>query len=160
MSNPHHDPLRRHLLELLGGGSAHIGFDDAVAGLDPADYGKKLPNVPHSAWDLLEHMRIAQADILAFTRDARHKSPAWPDGYWPTQPATQQRWAKSVESFKADRATFLAIVEDPATDVLAPLPRGTGQTVAREAMLLVDHTAYHLGQLIILRRGLGAWKED
>jgi hypothetical protein len=159
MPHKDHDPLRTHLLEVLGKGGAHVDFAKAVAGLDPKYYGMKLPHVPHSPWDLLEHMRIAQSDILAFTRDARHQSPPWPDGYWPTDPPTPARWTDSVKHFNSDRAAFIAIVKDPATDLLAPLPHGDGQTVAREAMLLADHTAYHLGQLIIVRRGLGAWED-
>jgi uncharacterized damage-inducible protein DinB len=153
------NPLKDHLLELLGEGGAHIDFTHAIADLDPKYYNSKVPNVPHSPWDLLEHMRIAQADILAFTEDARHKSPKWPDEYWPTEAATPARWTKTVKSFNADRAAFIAIIKDPATDLLAPFPHGQGQTVAREAMLLADHTAYHLGQLTILRRALGAWTD-
>jgi hypothetical protein len=155
------DPLRRHLLELLGKGGAHADFASAVADLEPRFYGKRLPHVPHSPWDLLEHLRIAQWDILEFTRDARHESPKWPDAYWPDKSVvpTAAHWSKSVSAFNDDRAAFIAIVEDPGTDLLAPLPHGDGQTVAREAMLLADHCGYHLGQLIIVRRGLGAWKD-
>jgi uncharacterized damage-inducible protein DinB len=159
MAHKQTDPLRTHLLELLGKGGAHADFARAVADMDPKYFNKKIPGVPHSSWDLLEHMRIAQWDILAFTRDARHKSPTWPDGYWPTEPATPARWAKAVKTFNDDRAAFTTLVKDPATDLLARLPHGDGQTVAREAMLLADHTAYHLGQLIIVRRALGAWKD-
>ncbi len=151
--------LRTHLLELLGKGGAHADFASAVADLDAKHLNQKLPNVPHSAWGLVEHMRIAQADILAFSRDARHQSPKWPQGYWPTVEGTAAKWAESVTSFTADRAAFIAMIEDSDADLLAPFPHGKGQTLAREAMLLADHTAYHLGQLIIVRRGLGAWSE-
>ncbi|HEX4125226.1 MAG TPA: DinB family protein [Tepidisphaeraceae bacterium] len=154
-----HDPLREHLLELLGPGGAHADFDRAVGGLAAKFYNAKLPNVPHSPWDLLEHLRLAQRDILEFTKDPRHESPPWPEGYWPKKPATAKEWKKSIAAFKADRAAMLAIVTNPKTDLLAPLPHGQGQTVAREAMLLADHCGYHLGQLILLRRALGAWKD-
>jgi hypothetical protein len=153
------DPLRTHLLELLGKGGAHADYDRAVADLAPRFYNTKATNIPHSAWDQLEHMRIAQADILAFSQDARHKSPIWPDEYWPTKPATPASWKKSIVTFKADRDTFVKFIKNPKNDLLAPIPHSEGQTPAREAMLLADHTAYHLGQLILLRRHLGAWRE-
>ncbi len=153
--------LREHLLELLGKGGAHADFASAVADLPAARRGEKLPGVPHTAWRLVEHMRIAQQDILAFTRDARHVSPKWPDNYWPAEdaPPSASAWAASITAFTDDRAAMIAIVEDPHNDLLAPLPHGQGQTIAREAMLLADHTAYHIGQLILLRRALGAWKD-
>jgi hypothetical protein len=154
-----HDPLREHLLELLGPGGAHADFDRAVSGLAAKFYNAKLANVPHSPWDMLEHLRIAQRDILEFTKDARHQSPPWPEGYWPKKPAGEKDWKKSVAAFKADRKKMIAILTNAKTDLLAPLPHGQGQTVAREAMLLADHCAYHLGQLILLRRALGAWKD-
>jgi hypothetical protein len=154
-----HDLLREHLLELLGPGGAHADFARAVGGLAPKFYNAKLANVPHSPWDMLEHLRIAQRDILEFTKDARHKSPPWPEGYWPKKPAKGKDWDKSVAAFKADRKKMLAIVADAKTDLLAPLAHGQGQSIAREAMLLTDHCGYHLGQLILLRRALGAWKD-
>lgn len=154
-----HDPLREHLLELLGPGGAHADFGRAVGGLAATFYNATLPNVPHSPWDLLEHLRIAQQDILEFTKDARHESPSWPDGYWPKNPATPASWKKSIAAFESDRAEMLSIVKNPKVELLAPLPHGRGQTVAREAMLLADHCSYHLGQLILLRRGLGAWRD-
>ena len=156
------DPLREHLLELLGDGGAHVHFDKAVADLPVALRGKKIAHVPHTAWRLVEHMRITQQDILAFTKDARHKSPDWPDGYWPEgdEPPTARAWSECIAAFDADRKAMLSIVRDREKDLLAPLPHGDGQTIAREAMLLADHTAYHVGQLIVLRRALGAWKDE
>jgi hypothetical protein len=153
--------LREHLLELLGPGGAHAPFDKAVKGLPPKLRGVKAPPSPHTAWRLVEHMRIAQEDILEFTRDARHQSPPWPDGYWPQgdAPPDEKAWRESIEKFRADRKAMIAIVKDPKSDLLAPLPHGQGQTIAREAMLLADHTAYHVGQLILLRQVLGAWEE-
>jgi hypothetical protein len=155
------DKLREHLLELLGPGGAHVSFEKAIAGLPEKLRGAKPRGVPHSPWRLLEHLRIAQEDILKFTQDARHKSPPWPEGYWPDgdAPPDAKAWDRALRAYRADRKAMIEIVKDPATDLLAPLPHGTGQTVAREAMLLTDHTAYHVGQLIIVRRALGAWKD-
>jgi len=153
--------LREHLLELLGKGGAHADFASAVADLPTDRRGEKLPGVPHTAWRLVEHMRITQLDILEFTRDARHVSPKWPDEYWPADdaPPSAKAWTASIAAYQKDRAAMIAIVEDTKNDLLAVLPHGKGQTIAREAMLLADHTAYHVGQLILLRRALGAWKE-
>jgi hypothetical protein len=153
--------LRQHLLELLGKGNAHADYASAVANLPEAKRGEKLPGVPHTAWRLAEHMRITQLDILEFTRDAQHESPSWPDGYWPPHdaPPGEKAWTASIASFKKDRAAMIAIIQDEMNDLFAPLPHGQGQTIAREAMLMADHTAYHIGQLILLRRAIGAWKD-
>jgi hypothetical protein len=161
---PSSDPqkkLREHLVELLGPGGAHVSFDKAIAGLPAKLRGKKPSNIPHSPWRLVEHMRIAQEDILEFTRDARHESPEWPEEYWPDgdAPPSAKAWDEAIRKYRADRKAMIAIVRSSKTDLLAPLPHGQGQTVAREAMLLSDHTAYHLGQFIIVRRALGAWKD-
>jgi hypothetical protein len=154
--------LRDYLLELLRGGSAHVTFDRAVAGLPAKLRGGKPVGQPHTPWRLVEHMRIAQWDILEFTRNPRHVSPEWPDGYWPKgdAPPGAKAWSDSLRSYRADLKAMQKIIADKNTDLLAPIPHGQGQTVAREAMLLADHTAYHLGQLIVVRRLLGAWAED
>ena len=154
--------LREHLLYLLKGGGAHLDFDKAIAGLPAELRGAKPEGVPHTPWRLLEHMRIAQRDILEFSRDARHASPPWPEGYWPSgdAPPDEQAWDRSVAAFRADLKAMQDLVADPATDLLAPLPHGQGQTALREALLVADHNAYHLGQLVIVRRLLGAWKDE
>jgi hypothetical protein len=154
--------LRDHLLELLQGGSAHVPFDRAVANLPPKLRGGKPLGQPHTPWRLVEHMRIAQWDILEFTRNPRHVSPQWPDDYWPKgdAPPSAKAWSDSLRAFRADLKAMQKIISDKNIDLLAPIPHGQGQTVAREAMLLADHTAYHLGQLIVVRRLLGAWPED
>ncbi|HUA85441.1 MAG TPA: DinB family protein [Bryobacteraceae bacterium] len=154
------DPLREHLLNLLKGGNAHADFDSAVKGLPVELRGKRPKGSPYSPWQLLEHLRIAQWDILEFSRDANHQSPKWPEGYWPKTPAppTAGAWAKSVKQFRQDLTAMCALVEDPATDLFARIPHGDGQTVLREALLVADHNAYHLGQLVLLRRLLGGWK--
>lgn len=159
-SHGREDILREHLLELLDGGGAHLAFDAAVANLPPKLRGAKPPGQPHTPWRVVEHIRLAQWDILEFVRNPAHKSPAWPDGYWPQDdaPPDAAAWSKSLAAFRADLADLKALVDDPAADLLRPLPHGQGQTLAREAMLAADHTAYHLGQLVLLRRLLGAWK--
>jgi hypothetical protein len=154
--------LRQHLDYLLSGGGAHLDFDKAIAGLPPAKRGVRAPNSPHTAWWLLEHLRIAQSDILEFSRNPKHKSPDWPAGYWPQgdAPPDDKAWDKSVAAFKADLAAMRALVNDPKTDLFAKIPHGDGQTILREALLVADHNAYHLGQLVSLRRTIGAWDEE
>jgi hypothetical protein len=154
--------LREHLDYLLGGGGAHLDFDKAIAGLPPELRGVRAANTPHTAWRLLEHLRIAQWDILEFSRNPKHASPEWPAGYWPAgdAPPDDAAWGRSVAAFRADLAAMRALVNDPRTDLFARLPHGDGQTVLREALLVADHNAYHLGQLVFLRRALGAWDGD
>jgi hypothetical protein len=151
--------LRDHLLYLLRGGGAHLDFDAAVADLPPNLRGAKPAGQPHTPWRILEHLRLAQWDILEFSRNPRHVSPPFPDGYWPAGdvPPDAGAWDKSVAAFRADLKAMQDLVADPATDLFAPIPGGQGQTVLREALLVADHNAYHLGQLVLLRRLLGAW---
>jgi hypothetical protein len=158
MSAP--DALRAHVIELLQGGHAHAAFDAALSGFPVEQAGQKPDDAPHAAWQLLEHMRIAQEDILEFSRNPKHISPKWPEGYWPERDAPQakQDWSQSVRSFRADLKAMVELVGDPANDLLAPFPHGKGQTLLREALLVADHNSYHLGQFVMLRRLLGAWK--
>ena len=150
--------LRKHLLELLNGGHAHATFDVAIRNLPTALRGKRPKGAEHSAWEVLEHIRIAQWDILEFSRDAAHQSPEWPSGYWPPAPAPHdaKAWDKSVRAFRRDLKAMSDLVADPATDLYAKIPHGNGQTILREALLVADHNAYHLGELVLLRRLLGA----
>jgi hypothetical protein len=160
MSHDQVTALREHLVSLLSGKEAHLDFDRAVADL-PADLrGRRVPGVPHTAWRLLEHMRIAQWDILEFSRNPKHVSPTFPEGYWPAgdAPAKPADWDRSIKSFRNDLKEMQELVADP-TDLFAPLPHGQGQTVLREALLVADHNAYHLGQLVVVRRALGAWSD-
>lgn len=152
--------LRQHVLNLLKGGSAHTTFDDAVEDFPSELRGKKPKGAEHSAWQLLEHLRIAQLDILEFSRNPAHKSPSWPDGYWPatTAPPDNEAWDKSVRAFHRDFSELCALVADESVDLFAKIPHGDGQTVLREALLTADHNAYHIGQLVLVRRLLGAWK--
>jgi hypothetical protein len=151
--------LRQHLLELLKGESAHAGFQDAIRDFPAELRGKRPKGAPHSPWEVLEHMRIAQWDILEFSRDSKHTSPKWPEGYWPEspEPPDAKAWDRSVHTFCQELQSMCALVADDATDLYARLPHGDGQTVLREALLVADHNAYHLGQLVLLRRMLGAW---
>ena len=153
------DVLREHLLYLLKGGGAHLSFEDAIADLPEDLRGANVEGVPHTPWRLLEHMRIAQWDILEFSRNPKHVSPKFPDGYWPDSdaPPTANAWDECVEAFRADLKAMQDLVANPATDLFAPIPHGDGQTILREALLVADHNAYHLGQLVVLRRCLGAW---
>src|SRR5262245_48902683 len=153
--------LRQHLLELLRGGSAHLTFDQAVADLPPAVRGVRASGTTHTAWRLVEHLRIAQWDILEFSRNPRHVSPEFPTGYWPKDdaPPDAQAWDRSVAAFRADLQAMQDLVADPATDLFARIAHGDGQTILRETLLVADHNAYHIGQLVIVRRTLGAWKD-
>lgn len=154
--------VREHLLYLLRGGGAHIDFETAIAGLPAELRGANPPGVPHTPWRLLEHMRLAQWDILEFSRNPRHLSPKFPDGYWPPgdAPPDDSAWDESVASFRSDLKALQDLVTDPRNDLLTPFPHGEGQTLLREALLVADHNAYHLGQLVVLRRTLGAWPAD
>lgn len=154
------EPLRKHLVSLLKDANAHATFDDAVANLPTDMRGKKVRGSPYTAWMLLEHLRIAQWDILEFSRNPKHGSPEWPAGYWPQEsaPPSRSSWDDSVSSFHADLKAMQKLIADPKTDLYARIPWGTGQTILREALLVADHNAYHVGELILLRRLLGAWK--
>jgi uncharacterized damage-inducible protein DinB len=155
------EALRQHVLDLLRGRNAHADFDTVMADFPSRLRGVKPPGAGHTGWQLLEHMRIAQSDILEFSRDAKHKSPPWPEGYWPKTeaPPAAASWNNSLRSFRADLKAMAKLVADKKTDLFAKIPHGTGQTILREALLVADHNAYHLGQVVVLRRLLGAWKE-
>jgi hypothetical protein len=151
--------LRKQLVWLLGGGHAHAGFESTIRGLPAKVQGAKVKGAPYTAWELLEHMRLAQWDILEFSRDPKHVSPVFPSGYWPqTKAPLQGAWEKSVRQFRADLKAMERLVANPKTDLFARIPHGDGQTILREALLVADHNAYHLGQLVMLRRLLGVWK--
>jgi hypothetical protein len=151
--------LREHLADLLTGGGAHASFDAAVARFPASLRGASHSQAPYTAWELLEHMRIAQRDILEFSRNPAHVSPEWPAGYWPRSktPPSARAWAQSVKAFQDDLRAMISLVKNRRTDLFARIPHGDGQTVLREALLVADHNAYHLGQLILLRKLLKAW---
>jgi hypothetical protein len=152
--------IREHLLSLLKGGNAHATFKQAIEDFPEKLRGAKPDNLPYSAWQLLEHLRIAQWDILEFSRDAKHKSPDWPGGYWPKTdaPPTESAWDKSVKQFQSDLKEMEKLVKNPKTDLYAKIPHGDGQTILREAILVADHNAYHIAEIVMLRRLLGCWK--
>jgi hypothetical protein len=156
---PNDAALRQHLLDLLQGGNAHASLKDALEDFPAELRGQRPKGAPHSPWEVLEHMRIAQWDILEFSRDANHKSPDFPDGYWPKspEPPDPKAWDRSVHSLCQDLQTMCALIADDETDLFARIPHGDGQTILREALVTADHNAYHLGQLLLLRRTLGAW---
>jgi len=160
MSDHADQSLRQNLEYLISGGGAHAKFEDVIKGIPAKLRGTKPKGFPHSAWMLVEHMRIAQRDILEFSRDRNHKSPNWPEGYWPksAEPPSAAAWNKSIEQFRTDQKAMLDLVADPKTDLFAKIPWGDGQTILREALLVADHNAYHLAQIVDVRRLLGAWK--
>jgi len=153
--------LRKHLVDLLEGGNAHVKFDDVIENFPAELRGQKPANLPHSAWMLFEHMRIAQWDILEFSRNRKHKSPAWPKGYWPAtnDPPSEPQWNASIKQFRSDLKEMEDLVKNSRTDLFAKIPWGDGQTILREALLVADHNAYHLAQIVDVRRLLGAWGE-
>jgi hypothetical protein len=150
--------LREHLLYLLKDGGAHADFDSAIKGLPVALRGKRPKGAEHSPWEILEHLRLAQWDILEFSTNAKYESHKWPDDYWPKSPAppNHKAWSKSVRAFRDDLNAMCKLVE--SADLFAKIPHGDGQTVLREALLVADHNAYHVGQMVLARRLLGAWK--
>lgn len=153
------DPLRTHLARLLDWQDAHASFDAAVAGLAPEHRGTRPAGLPHSPWELVEHIRLAQHDILDFCRNPDYVELAWPADYWPpgAAPPSPEAWEESVAAAGRDREALRRLAADPAVDLFAAIPHGTGQTVLRELLLVADHTAYHVGQLVLARRLLGAW---
>ena len=156
MTKDHDQHLRQNLAYLI----SYAKFEDVIKNLPPELRGRKPENFPHSPWMILEHMRIAQWDILEFSRNKKHVSPKWPDEYWPKAeaPANATAWNKSIQQFRADQQGMIDLVENPKTDLFAKIAWGDGQTILREALLVADHNAYHLAQIVDLRRMLGVWK--
>ena len=155
------DPVREQVIKLLQGGQAHLTFDEVIKNFPANLRGVRPKGAPHSAWQLVEHLRIAVWDILEFSRNPAHVSPSWPDGYWPKteKPPNPAAWSKSIASINKDMEAMQKLVENENTDLYAKIPHGTGQNILREALLVADHNAYHIGQLLLLRRLLGAWTE-
>ncbi len=147
------------LTHALEGHQAHIDFESAVRDIPFEYYGKRVNEMPYTLWQLVEHIRIAQKDILDFSVNMDYRPPSWPDDYWPveTGPQDQAQWDNAVQSVGADRETFIKLLNDPENDLLKPFPQGEGQNLLREALLIIDHTSYHVGQIIVLRRLLGIY---
>jgi hypothetical protein len=150
----------KELVSLLTEANAHVSFEQACADVPTALLNEKAPGLPYTIWQLAEHLRIAQLDILEFSRNPAHESPEWPVGYWPAPEATvdEAGWQATLAAIQHDQAEFVALLHDESSDLLAPFAHGTGQTLLREAMLIADHNAYHTGQIILLRRLLGNWE--
>ena len=146
--------LREHIVSLLSGGNAHITFDDFIGDFPVDKCGERIEGIPYTTWQVIEHMRIAQWDILEFSRDDKHVSPKWPKGYWPAvdQVGNESLWNETVEKFRKDLQQMQDLVNDPGTDLFAKIPHGSGQTILREALLVADHNANHLGALIVMAR--------
>jgi uncharacterized damage-inducible protein DinB len=153
------DPLRAHVLRLLEWQDAHAGFDAAVEGIPPELRGIQPGGLPFSPWQLLEHLRLTQLDILEFCRDPDYQEPRWPEDYWPAAaaPPSEGAWEESVAGFRADREALQRLAAGPEPDLFAMIPHGSGQTYLRGLLLVADHNAYHVGQLIVVRRLLGVW---
>jgi len=151
--------LREQLLALLRGGNAHMTFDQAVADFPPNQINSCPPNVPYTPWHLLEHMRIAQWDILEFIRTPNHVSPPWPTAYWPApdERADPTQWDKTLRDFRADLRALEELIQHPYTDLFSDLPHAKGYNILREILLVADHNAHHLGEFAILRQIMGTW---
>jgi hypothetical protein len=151
--------LRRQLVELLTGEHAHAGFRKSIDGLDPALRGRRPGPGTHSIYEELEHLRLAQEDILRYTLDPGWKSPPWPEGYWPSGPEpTEAEWSASVKGFESDLQELAAVARRPDLELTAQIPHGEkGHSYLREILLAADHNAYHLGQIVLTRKLLGAW---
>jgi hypothetical protein len=155
----HDASLRAHLLSLLNEGNAHATFEQAIADLPAGKRGIRPDGADHSCWEYLEHLRIAQWDILDFSRNPNYQHRKWPDSYWPEtpEPPTESAWEESVAAFRSDLKELCDLISDKSTDLFAKIPHGDGQTILREALLTADHNAYHVGQIVLVRKLLGVW---
>ena len=153
-------PLIHQLTEVLNKGNAHITFEDAIEGLPAHLRQAKLQHMPYTIWQLVEHIRIAQWDILKFSQGPEHQSPKWPEGYWPATdgPESEQAWEHAVAQIKADKDAFIQLMQQRQQQIMEPFGYGNGQNLLREALLIADHTSYHTGQIVLLRRLLGDWQ--
>ena len=151
--------LRAQLARLLDWEDAHLSFDAAVEGVPPKLRGAAPAGLPYSPWQLIEHLRLTQHDILDFCRNPNYRELHWPDDYWPPSvaPPKPADWDESIAQFRRDRAALQSLASDSKIDLFARIPHGSGQTYLRELLLVADHSAYHVGQLVTVRRALGAW---
>ena len=156
---PQNDALRDHLKKVLDWHDAHVSFDNAIKGIEEKKRGMQPQGVPYSPWQLLEHLRLSQHDILDFCVNPAYEEKKWPDEYWPKSaaPANDAAWNDSIAAFKADLEAFKRLAADDSIDLFAKIPHGQGQTYLREILLVADHNAYHVGQLVTIRRLLDAW---
>jgi hypothetical protein len=156
----HDEPLIKELIAGLNGGNAHVSFEDAVQNIPHDDLGKTPHGLPYSLWQLVEHLRITQWDILDFSRNPEYKALDWPAAYWPKEkaPAHESDLKRSIDQILADRNAFIELLQKAGNDLHTPFPHGDGQTIFREAILIIDHNSYYTGEIILLRRLLGNWK--
>ncbi len=154
----HSRSLVNEIIKLMNGGTAHASLEDALKDLPAEQRGERPHGLPYSIWQLVEHIRIAQWDMLEFSKDALHESPKWPEEYWPkeTAPASEEAWNNSLAQIKKDLQEMTELVK--TEDLHKPIPHGTGQTLLREALQIADHTGYHIAEIIVIRRLLGSWK--
>ncbi|RDC57947.1 DinB family protein [Pedobacter chinensis] len=154
----HTSILINELKKLLNGGGAHVGLKEALANLSLNQISERPYGLPYSIWQLAEHIRIAQWDMFEFSKDANHQSPKWPDEYWPKEPAPkdEQSWKNTLMNIEKDLKEFIKLIE--SQDLYCEIPHGNGQTLLREALQIADHNAYHLAEIIVIRRLIGAWK--
>lgn len=152
--------LREHVLRLLNGDGAHQDFENIIKDLPSALLGRTPKGAPHSPWQLLEHLRITQWDVLESIRSPKHVSPEFPAGYWPEKsaPISEKGWNQSADAFRADLKALIVLLNDPAVDLMTDLPHAEGQTILRKLLMLADHNSYHFGQMVLVRRLLGAWE--
>lgn len=152
-----HKTITNEVTKLLQGGSAHAGFEKAIVDLPAELRGIKPQGLPYSIWQLVEHIRIAQWDMLEFSKDGNHQSPKWPDDYWPKQaePANDEAWNSSIKQIENNLKEFIELIQ--SEDLYERIPHGNGQTLLREALQIADHITYHIAEIIIIRRLLGAW---
>ncbi len=152
--------IKKQLTELLTKAIAHATFEEAVENIEIKNVGIKPNNLPYSIWQLVEHIRITQRDILEFSRNSNHQSPKWPDEYWPKkeEPVDKAAWDKSLKQIEDEKDEFIKLINDPSADLYTPFPHGDGQNLLKEALLIADHTSYHVGEIIVLRRLLDDWK--
>jgi uncharacterized damage-inducible protein DinB len=151
--------LLDNLVDLLNKGNAHVSLDESLRDIPFEILGKKPRNLPYSLWQIADHIRIAQSDILQFSKNENYQSPKWPEGYWPkeTKPSSEQEWEKCVKQIKKDRKDFISLLKDSAENLFTVFEYGNGQTLLREALVLADHNSYHTGEIIVLRRLLDNW---
>ena len=153
-----HKILINELVKLLNGGSAHAGLDEALDNLPPKFRGAKPDNLPYSIWQLVEHIRIGQWDMLKFSENEKHESPKWPDEYWvkEVEPKDEATWEKSIKQINDDREEFIELLKKE--DIYKDIPHGEGQSILREALQIADHNAYHIAEIIVIRRLLRVWR--
>ena len=153
--------LIENLINLLNKGQAHVTLDEALKDIPFEILGEKPDNLPYSLWQIADHIRIAQSDILQFSKDPNYESPDWPEGYWPdnAKPSSEENWKDCLKQIKNDREAFISLLKDSSENLFAVFENGNGQTLLREALVLADHNSYHTGEIIILRRLLDNWRK-